>query len=172
MTDDSSEKPSGGGQYVPDPPAAEEKYTRELLSVTRSLNDVLLSYKNDVRREKAGLGTQVERLLLNMLETYDGVSAYIRQYEGKNVEGFEWVQAICLDLRQKLERAGVTPMNTEKGDPYDEIRHEIVNLVARPPDFHGRPAIRSVAVPGYFLKSKVLRRARVEVDWVPEEKAK
>jgi molecular chaperone GrpE (heat shock protein) len=165
MTDDTSEKLNEGMQGLQAAPATEEKYTRELLAITRSLNDVLLSYKNEVRREKISLGTQTERLLLNMMETCDGLSGYIRQYEGKNVKGFEWVRTIYLDLLQKMERAGITLMRTEKGDPCDEIRHEIINPETRPPNFSGRPVVRSVALPGYFLKNKVLRRARVEADW-------
>jgi molecular chaperone GrpE (heat shock protein) len=161
MTDDHMERIRDGQPVEP----VEERYTQELLTLTRGFDDVLLSYKNEVRREKIGLGTQAERLLLNMAETCDGLAAYIRRYEGKNVEGFEWVQAIHADLLQKMERAGVTSIRAEKGDPYDEVRHEIINPEARPTDFKGRPAIGSVAMPGYLLKNKVLRRARVEVSW-------
>lgn len=144
---------------------AEERYEDELVSMTQSFREVLLSYKNEVRKERVRLGTQAERQLIQMLETCDGLAGYIRRYEGRNVEGFEWVQTIHLDLLQKLERAGVTPIPAENGEPYDEVRHEIVNQSARPPDFEGRPAVARVVVPGYFLKNKVLRRARVEVNW-------
>lgn len=158
-------------QYPAAAQEPEEKYTRELLSLTREINDVLLCYKNEMRRERIGLSTQTERLLLDMLETYEAISGYVRQFDGKGPDGFERIRTIQLDMGQKLERAGILPMTAERGDPYDELRHEIPDPASWSGDRRGRPVVRSMTAQGYLLKNKVLRRARVEVDWVPDEKA-
>ena len=150
------------------PPAGEEMYAEEILSTTLMLRDMFLSYKNEVRKERISLGTRLDRILLDILETYDGLAGYVRQYEGHNAEGYERVRTIYIDLQQKLERAGVTPLRVEDGELFDEARHEIVNLSTRPRDWEGRPSIARVTTPGYFLNNKVLRRAGVEVNWVPK----
>lgn len=144
----------------------EDQYMSELTSMAGSFNELLLAYKNEVRKERNALSARLERQLLNMLETSDGLAGYLSRYEGKNVEGFEWVQTLYLDLQQKLERAGVVRVEPAEGEPYDEARHEIVNLADRPAGFNGRPAVRKVRTPGFVLKAKVLRRAGVEVNWV------
>lgn len=161
--DDRSTVPAPGAGSGSAP--AEDRYAQELVSLSQGFRDLLLSYMNEVRKEKNSLGTQLERQLLNALETRDGLAGYLRQYKDKKAEGYEWVEAVYLDLEQKLDRAGVTAVEVKKGEPYDEVRHEILNLAARPADFGGRPAVRSVVAPGYYLKGKVLRRAGVEVDW-------
>ncbi|CAJ37139.1 nucleotide exchange factor GrpE [Methanocella arvoryzae] len=145
----------------------EERYAQELMTRTQGFRDVLLSYMKEVQKERISMANNLEVQLLSLIEVCDGLSGYIRQYEGKNVEGFGWIVTVYSSLLQRLEQAGVAKIPIEKGEPFDDIRHEIINLADRPPKILVRPTVRYVAMPGYYLKNKVLRKARVEVDWAP-----
>jgi molecular chaperone GrpE (heat shock protein) len=148
------------------PVTTEEKYTDKVTTIMEDMQDVLISYKTDMRKEKTSLNTKAEANLIQMLELYDGLTKYVNMYDTVRPEGYDRVNTIFIELDQKLKVMGVKPLEVRKGDEFDGNKHVILNENEMPDDFEGKRLVGEVVKPGYALNDKILRPAKVMVDWM------
>jgi molecular chaperone GrpE len=111
----------------------------------------------------------IEEFAAELLPVIDNLARAIEAAEqhdsvSKILEG---VQLVERELYRALERHGVSPVEVEKGQPFDPNEHEAMSTVTtkeQPPN-----TIVEVVQRGFHIKKRLLRPARVLVSAPPPE---
>lgn len=154
------------GQTPADTPADPEdelaKAQDDLARVRAELYNLNQQYTNYVRRAKAGAAAQRQAGQVDVCEALLGVLDDIeaaRQHgdlETGPLAAIATKLEEVLNLRFGLEKFG------ENGEEFDPNRHEA--LMASTSTEVSHPVIKTVIQPGYQVKDKVLRAAKVAVE--------
>lgn len=148
-----------------------EKQLAELQKKYDELNDKYLraaaEFENTVKRLKKDKENEVryacERIATDFVDVSDNFDRALKSSDDKLRDGLEQIQKLYVSI---LEKHGIKPMNTEKGTPFDPDLHEAI--VTLPSDDIPEGCIIDIAVPGYMIRDKVLRHAKVVVSAKPE----
>lgn len=150
----------------------EDRYTNTVSSGLQNLQEILIGYRIAIAEEKTKIKASVEEKLLKMLEFNDGFESYLDKFKNseQKPEGFIQIKKMYDELQETLEMAHVRPMEEDIGETIDEKKHEMINVINKPPsEDTGKPAIIQVRKKGYYIDSpvlgRILRRAKVEVGW-------
>jgi len=117
--------------------------------------------RRSIREKQEMIDYANERLLYKMLELLDDLnsaadaSSQSSDYESL-AKGLEMIRAKAVKF---FEEAGVTRMDDGIGKEFDVNFHEA--LMMAPSEEHPEGAVVQVIQPGYMLKDKVLRHAKV-----------
>lgn len=115
--------------------------------------------RRQMKRAEVTIATEQERLLRNFLPVADNLA---RALNHKAQDDFSWEEGISLvyrQLMQTLEKEGINRIETV-GHPFDPNYHEAIAIAPSPAE---SGTIIEEVEPGYIIKDKLLRPARVIV---------
>jgi Molecular chaperone GrpE (heat shock protein) len=151
--------------------APEEDELAKLQKKYDELNDKYLraaaDFENTRKRlekdKEAEVRRATERMAADFLDVSDNFDRALKATDDQLRDGLEQIQKLYVSI---LEKHGIKPMNTEKGTLFDPNLQEAI--VTLPSNDLPEGSIIDVAVPGYMIRDKVLRHAKVVVSSKPE----
>ncbi|HKM41725.1 MAG TPA: nucleotide exchange factor GrpE [Methanocorpusculum sp.] len=116
------------------------------------------NYKKRARRDQDNaVRYATEKIALDMLDILDNFERALKSDDGKLREGLEQIHKLYQSI---LSRNGIEVITITKGTQFDPNIHEaIVSIPSDAPEGE----IIDTAIPGYMIRDKVLRHAKVAV---------
>jgi len=143
--------------------AAQVKADEYLSGWQRALAD-FSNYKKRIERDQVSMQqNMVTNLVRRYLDIIDDLERALKNRPEPG-EGAAWANGIELIYRKfqaALESEGVTRMEAQGGDFFDPNLHEAISH--EPSEEHESGQIIEVVAPGYMIKDRVIRPARVRV---------
>ncbi len=151
-------------------PVLETTVVDELTKKYDDLNDKHLrlaaefeNYKKRAKRDQeSAVRYANEKFALDIIDILDNFERALKSDDENLRDGLEQIHKLFLSI---LSRNGIEPMNIT-GAAFDPALHEAVACI---PADAPEGAILDIAVPGYTIRDKVLRHAKVAIAKKKEE---
>ncbi len=158
-----AEEAAGGAARADADPGDKRAERDQYLDQLQRLKADFENYRKRVQRDNEALALRAgEDVIESLLPILDNMPRALesaeRHEEGQIVKG---VELVCGQLRAVLEGHGLDQVEAVPGLPFDPNCHEAV-VVQSSPDYP-EGTITAVLEPGYLLRGRLLRPARVIV---------